>query len=1237
MPAISTEHVSPPLTRQSLASPSSEMSFGAQCLGRHISLICNSTDAPHWKVRGQELQQCALSQLQPINAWSARASIAPLKKTLSDCLLAVSGIGLNTFGGLFSQRTLSTLPTHISGLVRQLTPWDFSGAQALPVAGTAAQLSHTSSVPPYMTQHFQRVLQKVLIRHHYLDAGQIARLDDRQLVAALLRFLRDIPVRAAQMLVRNIQKMQASYGAHPGESISAVGQDAIVLHWLERAVFKASISDVLLSALHASNTANATTADLPRLLKSASGLQQSSLNQWIWQYLVQRALPILQPTTMDGNTDLRWEDALKLRLADFEWGKIHAGLMFANAISSDNNDLSMVEAMDLGSMLLAQLQEGAAPLEWWRFFELPAKLRYLLTRETLEHIETDAISAYTGDYALLQQQNCPIQKFKVLMESYQTRPQLARQVIKENCPELRLDDYLNYPGDYLGIYCGPDGTLHQLENITQRYQRQIDEIGDAYEKIAPLLLSAAWGQLSQEEINFLIHAKITSGKAHFAANDVLPIAGLFFFTAHRERLTIPLKPGVELFAATSIGDSCQERIYALQRQQNGYQVSRIDRNPQAYLALTDPERKTHYRENRFTLHIDISKTEELKHAGDKLLKFMHNLATAHRVEFAQQLYDLGYEKTSLEKIADFALSMLPFYTCIKASSAGQTEESIIACSIDIVTLLPVLGGLSRLSIKFGQALTKGGVLAAQHTISDWAVRGSLQAILGQSGKHFMRYAIWPAAQTIGRQDIRSLASAILRSLDPGVELMALLGRGTVSQALRLGSSMRQALPSLRKTLPRLESTLHHLPTLPLTNNIIYAKLAGASEAQAIIRLDGARYLNKHDIYIRINPDSGEVFGKKYYFAEDARLTAVPFTTAQRLHNIRQQGLGGNGGRYQSRIWSQQAPQPIPLSYIVLYRLARLHHIDFEISGGVRGIARAMNTRADLLQQYFNIDGTLTELAQMRLKYCPPCSASTESIPLLYRFATAQDIVDWNRLKHNPDNSVTKQMFAAVRNIHPDTWQKLVTNKMKVHSHIGSAHAYQNSIAAKDIYEWMRKTPQERLGNSGKFAIARGIAPSTFSKFISQTGELTRRGKRRFGFLIDDVTMTPYVGHARESNAVTVANAPASANDEADNASGTLLRQALSRGTAGTSYTEPLNLARQHHVPAEPLATVSGTLLRQLQSLHTVGASHAELLNIAKQHRVTAAQLSLYITETGQLTPKGKKRIAMDEFASHSAT
>ena len=207
-----------------------------------IDQVGNSTTVPRWKTQGQALQRLALANGTPLDAWSARALIAPLKKTLSDMLLIASTVPLDAVTRLFSAGCTRDVSRHINGLARQLMPFGYVGVQGQSVsehAGTetstlAAHHPPLESTEQRMNRAFKQRLLKALINGKYLTTQQLAHIDERQFIGALIRFLENAPRRAAPLLVRNILRMRGEFGAYRGEFLSVTQQEQIIACWLER-------------------------------------------------------------------------------------------------------------------------------------------------------------------------------------------------------------------------------------------------------------------------------------------------------------------------------------------------------------------------------------------------------------------------------------------------------------------------------------------------------------------------------------------------------------------------------------------------------------------------------------------------------------------------------------------------------------------------------------------------------------------------------------------------------------------------------------------------------------------------------------------------------------------------------------------------------------------------------------------------------------------------------------------
>lgn len=129
-----------------------------------------------------------------------------------------------------------------------------------------------------------------------------------------------------------------------------------------------------------------------------------------------------------------------------EWGYLHAGLTLLNESGAEINTMSLEDISNNGMLLAALLQEQLLPAKYNQYFKLPALIHDQLNRENSAlAIPLAKASIYDSyfDYLKQSDQNNPFIKLLTLLPNWQSRPELARQQLKEHdIDEGWLNDYL---------------------------------------------------------------------------------------------------------------------------------------------------------------------------------------------------------------------------------------------------------------------------------------------------------------------------------------------------------------------------------------------------------------------------------------------------------------------------------------------------------------------------------------------------------------------------------------------------------------------------------------------------------------------------------------------------------------------------------------------------------------------------------------------------------------------------
>jgi len=482
------------------------------------------------------------------------------------------------------------------------------------------------------------------------------------------------------------------------------------------------------------------------------------------------------------------------------------------------------------------------------------------------------------------------------------------------------------------------------------------------------LLIAALAKLSEEDINSLSLGHIVRVGIDFTAADQLNSVPFVGGNPHaRNSLMVDLDKAVEFFRVAR--PSQADQIYALQHNGQGYDVKQVGKDAKDYYEFLTTDKRP-ITDATFLLRIN-SYGEPLKPQEELLDAWIHRVVKKHGEQFSKQLYDYGYDKTTLEKLTDVILSFIPFYTCINSARAGDVEEATVSCSIDTIALLPLLGKLGSISFKLSQILGKGGLIATRNAINELALRNSVKAALLQGGAQFAEYGLLPASQAIGKKELVSLGTATLRAMDPGFELLGSISMTAVKQSLRLAQAMSPSLHKLHKLLPKLTLELERLPPKISPEAYSFARLPGFDKAVQVTKLGGDPFMGR-DIYVRLHPETGEPFGRKYVLLADGTLDPVPIGLARRLHNVLKYGLGGKYAPQQGSNW---AAQTTPITFTLLLQIRR----DIESGANLQQLAARHSVELERLHRYISYTGELTALGRDQFELAKEARISTDAI------------------------------------------------------------------------------------------------------------------------------------------------------------------------------------------------------------------------------------------------------------------
>ncbi|WP_375152333.1 hypothetical protein [Enterococcus mundtii] len=88
----------------------------------------------------------------------------------------------------------------------------------------------------------------------------------------------------------------------------------------------------------------------------------------------------------------------------------------------------------------------------------------------------------------------------------------------------------------------------------------------------------------------------------------------------------------------------------------------------------------------------------------------------HRDQLYHQLYESGNDKTITSQVWEVVKHFIPFYDCVTGSINQDTEGAIVSCTIDALLMIPVLGQVTSLNMKFGLSVAKAAIVGAEGII-----------------------------------------------------------------------------------------------------------------------------------------------------------------------------------------------------------------------------------------------------------------------------------------------------------------------------------------------------------------------------------------------------------------------------------------------------------------------------------------------------------------------------------------
>lgn len=765
-----------------------------------------------------------------------------------------------------------------------------------------------------------------------LPGNSVSSSEGLKLVNRALGYLNAHPEKLPSIAYALLQG-SGLYGASPGERLSINSMHKVVNDWVMANVFDNGVDDFVVRQMLSIRTLAAGETQPGELtVKSARervlnrlallaaedlnpirGEQASNktINQYIHENILTPALPTLFFKGNSLNID-------QMELGTLDWCYLHIGLTFAVKSTSDVSDMTKEEIVDMGCMLSALMMMGSLSAGLINLFNFPAFIYFLKQRQDENKtawlvpdihslaLKNEALSYFLAAGEAREEAINPFKQFGKLMHGYQTRTQLAKSFHVKHCGdvvknfEIRIEAYKTNPEDF---YCPPQkkydvADIH-LPDLNWAFEDQISKIGQKFAIVDRLLILDAIRNLPKGEQQFLAGAVVRRAGADFSLLDALTGLPAEYIVVGAKP-AVQMKPGFELLVAIR---EKEERFFAIGNDESGYWFKRVDRQKENYFELMDKNIAGSDKYYRLNIYYGITESVVYKNSLQKVSIMADKLVAEHTKRLERELYNRGYEESSDEAFTRFMLSFIPFYHCAVWNPHRQ-EEAVMSCVMDGINLIPLAGQALSLSSRVALRAGQSGVLSARQALVNRAGALTMNAV-GFGVRSFANAAMASLAQELDRKALMELLSGLARTLDPGLEMAGLLGRATVKQvsnAARLLSHENSVMGKLFLKLNK-QSVTAHLPAG--IKDFDVGRLPGIDHDMPILRLAGDRYQN-HPVYVRVNPDTGDCFGKKYILRQNNLLEAIPDEFAVNIRNIQRYGLSGRGAGQAARVWNRQA-------------------------------------------------------------------------------------------------------------------------------------------------------------------------------------------------------------------------------------------------------------------------------------------------------------------------------------------
>ncbi|XP_051174398.1 uncharacterized protein LOC127290059 isoform X2 [Leptopilina boulardi] len=154
----------------------------------------------------------------------------------------------------------------------------------------------------------------------------------------------------------------------------------------------------------------------------------------------------------------------------------------------------------------------------------------------------------------------------------------------------------------------------------------------------------------------------------------------------------------DIYLLFAIVENKKEEFYAFKQMENGLSLLRCSGNEQEFAKAVANNSYLKMEKSLFSI--------TLKHLRENYKFFIERVANIKTKQFVKSLKSYFFEKTVGEKILNFIKSLIPFYNCIDYIRDDNKALATFSCSLDMITLIPIVGFTAKYATIFQTILMR---------------------------------------------------------------------------------------------------------------------------------------------------------------------------------------------------------------------------------------------------------------------------------------------------------------------------------------------------------------------------------------------------------------------------------------------------------------------------------------------------------------------------------------------------